>query len=114
MDIKFTNTLIKAVIIICLVIIIDYLGVAFLVLKTVSLPFVPNRNIDAMSDYYTAVWESVRDRVDNGRFAIIDITDNIPTFNKKKDIEIKNTINLNSDRNNVELNQTDIPILKNK
>ena len=45
--------------------------------------------------------------------SIIDITDNIPTFNKKKDIEIKNTINLNSDRNNVELNQTDIPSLKN-
>lgn len=76
MNIKFTNSLIKAVMIICLVVIIDVLGIAFLVLKTVSLPFVPNRNIDSMSDYYTAVWESVRDAVDNGRFAIIDITDN--------------------------------------
>ena len=76
MKIKFSNTFIKALIVIILVIIIDLLGFAFLVLRTVSIPFVPNRNIDEMSDYYTAVWES-RNRysVDNDRFAIIDITE---------------------------------------
>lgn len=89
MNIKFSNTLIKAVLIICLVVIIDVLGIAFLVLKTVSLPFVPNRNIDSMSDYYTAVWESVRDTVDNGRFAIIDITDN----SRREITEILRTVN---------------------
>ena len=76
MNKKLTNIIVKAVLIITIVVIIDIWGLAFLVLKTVSLPFVPNRNIDEMSDYYTAVWESVRDTVDNGRFAIIDITDN--------------------------------------
>lgn len=73
---KYLNTFFKAIIIILLVVIIDYLGVAFLTLKTVSIPFVPNRNIDEMSDYYTAVWKSVKgNSVDNGRFAIIDVTD---------------------------------------
>lgn len=76
MEKKYVNTLLKAVVIIVLVAIIDLLGVAFLVLKTVSIPFVPNRNIDQLSDYYTAVWESVKgNSVDNERFAIIDITD---------------------------------------
>ena len=89
MNIKFSNTLIKAVLIICLVVIIDVLGIAFLVLKTVSLPFVPNRNIDAMSDYYTAVWKSVRGAVDNGRFVIIDITEN----SRREITEILNTVN---------------------
>lgn len=73
---KYLNTFIKAVFITILVIIIDFLGVAFLALKTVSIPFVPNRNIDQMSDYYTAVWKSVKgNSVDNERFVIIDITD---------------------------------------
>lgn len=76
MEKKYVNTLLKAVVIIVLVAIIDLLGVAFLVLKTISIPFVPNRNIDQISDYYTAVWESVKgNSVDNERFAIIDITD---------------------------------------
>lgn len=44
--------------------------------------------------------------------SIIDITDNL-TANKIKGFENKIIINLNSDRNNVELNQTDIPSLKN-
>ena len=73
---KSINTLIKAVVIVVLVAIINLMGVAFLALKTVSIPFVPNRNIDQMSDYYTAVWKSVKgNSVDNERFAIIDITD---------------------------------------
>lgn len=73
---KYKNTLLKAVVIIVIVAIVDLLGVAFLALKTVSIPFVPNRNIDQMSDYYTAVWKSVKgNSVDNERFAIIDVTD---------------------------------------
>jgi len=73
---KYVNTLLKAVVIIFIVVIIDLLGVAFLALKTISIPFVPNRNIDQMSDYYTAVWKSVKgNSVDNGRFEIIDVTD---------------------------------------
>lgn len=76
MEKKFVNTLFKAIIIIVVVGIIDILGVAFLALKTVSIPFVPNRNIDQMSDYYTAIWKSVKgNSVDNGRFAIIDVSD---------------------------------------
>lgn len=76
MEKKYVNMLLKAVVIIVLVVILDLLGVAFLALKTVSIPFVPNRNIDQMSDYYTAVWKSVKgNSVDNERFAIIDITD---------------------------------------
>lgn len=76
MNKKYVNTLFKGLIIIILVVIIDFLGVAFLALKTVSIPFVPNRNIDKMSDYYTALWEKVRgNSVDNGRFVIIDISD---------------------------------------
>lgn len=76
MEKKNVNILLKAVVIIVIVGIIDFLGVAFLPLKTVSIPFVPNRNIDQMSDYYTAVWKSVKgNSVDNGRFAIIDVTD---------------------------------------
>lgn len=56
---------------------LDLLGIAFLALKLVSVPFVPSRNIDDMSDYYTAVWESVKGRSnDNGRFFVIDITNN--------------------------------------
>lgn len=61
----------------CLSAIVDVLGIAFLILKMVSVPFVPNRNIDDMSDYYTAVWESVKgNSVDNGKFAIIDVSEN--------------------------------------
>ena len=56
---------------------ISLLGVAFLLLKIITIPFVPNRNIDNMSDYYTAVWSSVRgNHVDNGRFTVIDISEN--------------------------------------
>lgn len=52
-------------------------GIAFLILKTVSVPFLPNRNIDNMSDYYTAVWESIkRNARDDGRITVIDITEN--------------------------------------
>lgn len=73
---KSLNTVLKAVVIVVFVAIINLMGVAFLALKTVSVPFVPNRNIDQMSDYYTAVWKSVKgNSVDNERFAIIDITD---------------------------------------
>lgn len=73
---KYANTLFKAAIITVLVVIIDLLGIAFLALKTVSIPFVPNRNIDKMSDYYTALWKNVRgNSVDNGKFEIIDVTD---------------------------------------
>ena len=76
MEKKNVNTLLKAVVIIVIVGIIDFLGVAFLALKTVSIPFVPNRNIDQMSDYYTAVWKSVKgNSVDNERFEIIDVSD---------------------------------------
>lgn len=73
---NFINTILKAIVVIVIVFFIDYFSVAFLALKTVSIPFVPNRNIDKMSDYYTAVWKSVKgNSVDNGRFAIIDVTD---------------------------------------
>lgn len=73
---NYVNSLLKVVVIIAIVVIIDHLGVAFLVLKTVSIPFVPNRNIDHMSDYYTAVWKRVKgNSVDNERFEIIDITE---------------------------------------
>lgn len=73
---KSLNTVLKAVVIVVFVAIINLMGVAFLALKTVSVPFIPNRNIDQMSDYYTAVWKSVKgNSVDNERFEIIDITD---------------------------------------
>lgn len=76
MKIKFSTIIYKAIIVICIVVIVDLLDVAFLALKFASIPFVPNRNIDCMSDYYTAVWKSVKgNSVDNERFAIIDITD---------------------------------------
>lgn len=90
---KYVNILLKAAVIIALVIIIDLLGVAFLVLKTVSIPFVPNRNIDQMSDYYTAVWKSVNEySEDKDRFVIIDITDK-----SRRDITeiLQNVSNLN-------------------
>ncbi len=68
--------IIQAVLITLIVIIIDLLGIAFLALKTVSIPFVPNRNIDKMSDFYTAIWQNTRtNSIDNGKFEIIDITD---------------------------------------
>lgn len=73
---NYVNTLLKAFVIVVLVAIINMLGLAFLALKTVSIPFVPNRNIDQMSDYYTAVWKSVNeDSIDNERFAVVDISD---------------------------------------
>lgn len=67
----------KALLITVLTFAIVYFGLSFLILKTVSIPFVPSRNIDEMSDYYTGVWESERgNSVDNSRFTIIDITEN--------------------------------------
>ena len=67
----------KMILVMFITIVLDLLGIAFLALKFVSVPFVPSRNIDNMSDYYTAVWESVKGRSnDNGRFFVIDITNN--------------------------------------
>ena len=42
---KSLNTVLKAVVIVVFVAIINLMGVAFLALKMVSIPFVPNRNI---------------------------------------------------------------------
>ena len=74
---KLLHISFKAMIIVCIVVLVDILGIAFLILKTVTVPFVPSRNIDEMSDYYTAVWNKVKgNSVDNGRFEVIDITNN--------------------------------------
>lgn len=71
------HLLLKTIVIVCITIVLDILGFSFLALKLVSIPFVPNRNIDDMSDFYTAVWESVKgNSIDNGRFYVIDITEN--------------------------------------
>lgn len=84
----FMKTLCKAVVILCVVVIIDILGVAFLALKTVSIPFVPNRNIDNMSDYYIAVWDRVKGNPVDNRFVVIDITEN----SRREIAEILNAI----------------------
>ncbi len=89
-DLKFYNLLCKALVITCIVAIIDSAGIAFLVLKTVSFIFVPNKNIDNMSDFYTVVWSSINDNpTDNGRFLLVDITQN----NRRDISNILKTIN---------------------
>lgn len=54
-----------------------------------------------------------KNELDKEQSSIIDISDNISPINKKKDFENKNSININSERNNAELNLTDIPSLNN-
>ena len=75
---KYIYTLILALTITCAAVIVDVMGIGFLVLKLVTMPFIPERNIDNMSDYYTAVWESVHknETIDNERLTVIDITTN--------------------------------------
>lgn len=73
---KHSNLILKALLTAIVSIVFCTLGIAFLVLKTVSIPFVPNRNIDNMSDYYTAVWKSINDySIDNERITVIDISE---------------------------------------
>lgn len=54
-----------------------------------------------------------KNELEKEQSSIIDISDNISAINKKKDFENKISININSERNNVELNLTDIPSLNN-
>ena len=89
MNNRFLNASCKAVVVVCFVVIIDILGIAFLALKTVSIPFVPNRNIDNMSDYYTAVWNKMKGNSVDNRFVMIDVTDN----SRREITEILNTVN---------------------
>lgn len=71
------NKVFRSLIFTLIAFVINAIGLVFLILKLVSLPFVPDRNIDNMSDYYTTVWERVQgNSVDEGRFQVVDLSDN--------------------------------------
>lgn len=77
MNMRYTRLLLSAFVITIVSFIIVQTNIAFLLLKAITVPFVPSRNIDQMSDYYTAVWKSVNKKAnDNDRFTIIDVTGN--------------------------------------